>query len=187
MKFKSLLSVVACGLASQFMMGCGASGKYYDFGTPAMTYHKAAPAPATPTPVIEEAPAAPVAAAAAAAAAPVLEANAAQAVASARVARTAPLTTPAVERAVASNSTSNFNALSKELAAAKTKKDIKIAAKKIKREVKEAKASGLNYYVKMGLILLIAGALVAAIGLGLIGSLVAIIGLVLILLGLLEM
>lgn len=87
-------------------------------------------------------------------------------------------------------SSSKLTSLSKELAAAKTKKDIKAVTKKITREAKAAKASGLgglNYYVKMGLVLLIAGALVAAIGLGFIGSVVAIVGLVLILLGILEM
>ncbi|MBC3538533.1 hypothetical protein ACFSC6_17640 [Rufibacter sediminis] len=199
MKIKSLLSVFVCGVASQFMIGCSSS-QYFDFSTPATTYHKAAPAPAQVAPQETSAPAEtatvlaqaePAAAVAPEATAqpekaPVMEANAAQPVASREVARTAPLTSTAVASALESNA--NMKSLTNELASAKSKKEVKMATKKILREAKAAKkANALNQYVKIGLILLVAGLLVSAIGLGLLGSIVAIVGLVFILLGVLEM
>ncbi|WP_205499653.1 hypothetical protein [Rufibacter psychrotolerans] len=199
MKIKSLLSLFVCGVASQVLIGCNSSSQYFDFSTPATTYHKAAPkateAPAITATVTAETAvitqAEPVQATSpqpqAAAPAPVLEANAAQPTASREVARTAPLTTAAVASALEANP--NVKALANELAGAKTKKDVKAATKKIMREAKAAKkANALNQYVKIGLILLVVGALLSLIpGLGLIGALAAIVGLVFILLGLLEM
>ncbi|WP_210486270.1 hypothetical protein [Rufibacter aurantiacus] len=199
MKIKSLLSLLVCGVASQFMIGCS-SGQYYDFSAPATTYHKAAPASATAAPAEIVAPAqeaviaqaepteatAPIAPVNAKTA-PALEANAAKPVASREVARTAPLTSAAVASALEANP--HVKSLANDLASAKTKKDVKMATKKIMREAKAVKkANAINQYIKIGLILLVAGALLSIIpGLGLVGALAAIVGLVFILLGLLEM
>ncbi|GGK57672.1 hypothetical protein ACD591_15545 [Rufibacter glacialis] len=191
MKIKSLLSLFVCGVASQFMVSCSSSNQYFDFSAPATTYHKAAPAQAAPA--VEAAVVAPATheiapvAATPAQPAPALEANAAAPVASREVARTAPLTSTAVASALAANP--SVNAMAGELASAKTNKDVKVATKKIMREAKATKkANALNQYVKIGLILLVAGALLSLIpGLGLVGAVAAIVGLVFILLGLLEM
>ncbi|RNI25731.1 hypothetical protein [Rufibacter latericius] len=199
MKIKSLLSLLVCGAASQFMIGCSSS-QYFDFSTPATTYHKAAPAPvvaptAAPAAVESEAvvaqaqPEAVVAPIEAAKAkeAPVMEANAAKPVASREVARTAPMTSAAVASALEANP--HVKELANELASAKSKKDVKTATKKIMREAKSVKkANAINQYIKIGLILLVVGALLSLIpGLGLVGAIAAIVGLVFILLGLLEM
>ncbi|MFB9864435.1 hypothetical protein [Rufibacter immobilis] len=202
MKLKSLLSLVACGVASQLMIGCSSSNQYFDFSVPATTYHKAAPkstettaiapaatqaeAVAVVAPGEPETAVAPLATAKAEKA-PVMEANAAKPSASREVARTAPLTSAAVASALEANP--HVKGLANELASAKSKKDVKMATKKIMREAKAAKkANALNQYVKIGLILLVAGVLLSVIpGLGLVGALAAIVGLVFILLGLLEM
>ncbi|KAA3436605.1 hypothetical protein [Rufibacter hautae] len=197
MKIKSLLSLLVCGVASQLMIGCS-SGQYYDFSAPATTYHKAAPATAAPAETVAPAEEAVVAQAEPAEAtapvapintkpAPALEANAAKPVASREVARTAPLTSAAVASALEANP--HVKSLANDLASAKTKKDVKMATKKIMREAKAVKkANAINQYIKIGLILLVAGALLSIIpGLGLVGALAAIVGLVFILLGLLEM
>ncbi|WP_210466201.1 hypothetical protein [Rufibacter roseolus] len=197
MKIKSLLSLLVCGVASQFMIGCS-SGQYYDFSAPATTYHKAAPATSAPAETVAPAQEAVIAQAepteANAPIAPVntksataLEANAVKPVASREVARTAPLTSAAVASALEANP--HIKSLANDLASAKTKKDVKMATKKIMREAKAVKkANAINQYIKIGLILLVAGALLSIIpGLGLVGALAAIVGLVFILLGLLEM
>ncbi|QHL89072.1 hypothetical protein GU926_17210 [Nibribacter ruber] len=185
MKIKSLLSLVVCGVASQFMIGCS-SGQYFDYTVASKpAYTKVAPqenlitvAQTEETSQPATAPVAPVA--------PALEASAATATRSASVARTAPLTTAAVERAAASNTTAN--ALASEMAAAKSAKEVKAVVKKMKREAKESKRRlALNQYVKIGLILLIAGLLFSAVVSGPVGAIVAIVGLVFILLGVLEM
>jgi hypothetical protein len=202
MKIKSLLSLLVCGVASQFMVGCSSS-QYFDFSTPATTYHKASSSPAAVTPATPTETAAPKAAAVVAQAepvqaiaplaaskakaAPALEANAAAPVASREVARTAPLTSAAVASALESNA--NVKDLASNLSSASSKKEVKMATKKILREAKAAKkANALNQYVKIGLILLVAGVILGILpGLGVVGTLVAIVGLVFILLGVLEM
>ncbi|WP_207432351.1 hypothetical protein [Sabulibacter ruber] len=202
MKIKSLLSLFVCGVASQLMIGCSSSNQYFDFSTPATTYHKAAPKAAEATAVAPAesvtaetaviAQAAPETANAPVAEnqaekAPVLEANAAKPTASREVARTAPLTSSAVASALEANP--HVKNLANELAGAKTKKDVKTVTKKIMREAKAVKkANAINQYIKIGLILLVVGALLSLIpGLGLVGAIAAIVGLVFILLGLLEM
>jgi hypothetical protein len=189
MKIKSLLSLLACGVASQFMAGCSSSGQYFDFSTPATTYHKAAPAPAAASNTLTIAQAEPVNAPTPVPAteAPALEANAAKPAASRQVARTAPLTSAAVASALEANP--HVNALATKLADAKSKRDVKMATKSIKREVKSAKkANALNQYMKIGLVLLLAGLILSVLpGLGYVGGIVAIVGLVFLLLGVLEM
>ncbi|WP_181304232.1 hypothetical protein [Rufibacter sp. XAAS-G3-1] len=199
MKIKSLLSLVVCGVASQLMVSCSSSNQYFDFSTPATTYHKAVPTPTQTTPTVESANTEAVVVTQAepekavtplaskkAQPAPVMEASAAKPVVSREVARTAPLTSAAVASALESNA--DVKTLANELASAKSKKDVKMAAKKIVREAKAVKkANALNQYIKIGLILLVAGLLVSAIGLGTLGYIAAIVGLVFILLGILEM
>ncbi|AKQ44818.1 hypothetical protein TH63_02940 [Rufibacter radiotolerans] len=79
--------------------------------------------------------------------------------------------------------------MANNLSTASSKKEVKMATKKIMREAKAAKkANALNQYVKIGLILLVAGVILGILpGLGVVGTLVAIVGLVFILLGVLEM
>jgi len=83
----------------------------------------------------------------------------------------------------------HVNALATNLANAKSKRDLKMATKSIKREVKSAKkANALNQYMKIGLVLLLAGLILSVLpALGYVGGIVAIVGLVFLLLGVLEM
>jgi hypothetical protein len=183
MKIKSLLSLVVCGVASQFMIGCS-SGQYFDYTVASKpAYIKSAPAEKVITVAKAETPAtsAPVTAAE-----PLpLEASAAKPMASAMVARRAPLTTSAVTSATAAAPVD----MNKTVEAASTNKKFMKVASKIKRDAKSGKkANAINGYIKIGLILILAGVLIGILPhLGLLGSIVAIVGVVFLVLGLLEM
>ncbi|MFC6998608.1 hypothetical protein [Rufibacter roseus] len=195
MKIKSLLSVIACGVVSQIMIGCNSSKQFYDFGLPSTAYHKVAPQPVEEIPVAEETTNTPVVTVAPEETTvatiqpqPELEANAAAPKASGKVARKAPLTTQAVEEALATAKPEVKN-LVNELSEAKSKKEIRKITKKMKRDAKATnKANAINSYMKIGIVLILAGVLLSVLpGLGLVGSIVAVVGVVFLVLGLLEM
>lgn len=184
MKIKSLLSVIACGLASQFMVGCASSGQFYDFSVPTAAHQKVAPQTPVTTIAPADAPAHPVQENTVASLP--LEASMARPVASARVARTAPLTTQAVASTVPA---STSNSLSNVLTAASSNKTFTNVSAKLKRDAKSGKkANAINGYIKIGLVLILAGVLIGILPkLAVVGSIVAVVGVVFLVLGLLEM
>lgn len=175
--------MLVCGVASQFMIGCS-SGQYFDHTVASKpAYTKSASSEKVITVAQVEAP---VTSAPVSTPAPLpLEASVAKPVASRTVARTAPLTTSAVATATA---TAPLDMNKTVEAASANKKFMKVASK-LKRDAKSGKkANAVNGYIKIGLILILAGVLIGILPhLGLLGSIVAIVGVVFLVLGLLEM
>ncbi|AMM51691.1 hypothetical protein TH61_11560 [Rufibacter sp. DG15C] len=165
------------------MIGCS-SGQYFDYTVASKpAYIKSATTEKVITVAQAETPAtsAPVSTVASLP----LEASVVTPVASRTVARTAPLTTSAVAAATASAPVD----MNKTVEAASSNKKFMKVASKIKRDAKSGKkANAVNGYIKIGLILILAGVLIGILPhLGLLGSIVAIVGVVFLVLGLLEM
>lgn len=180
MKIRSVFSLLVCGAASQFMVGCS-SGRYFSFSTPATSYHK--------TPPIAEETTSTQADVQTAIAPEVAEdeTNTAILTASDSVAMELPLTSSQLEKYLEADLKEAY--LKREMA--QNRKEIKAINKEIKR-LKAIKKSRKphdiqmhHYHIWGGLVFLAGGILVTVTqGWMLVGILIAILGLLSILFGL---